>query len=86
VSHVSRAVEDLLRSGARTAVRYVSDRAVVRATHRHRPTRRARTVELVLTIGQPNAREREFIRRCRKAGEPLPVRKTQLRHWPKKRK
>lgn len=81
---LDRLVRTLLDSGARTATRYLGPREVMRLTHRHRPHKRARTVEFVLTLGQPNAREREFIELLRRAEEPFPV-KVQLRHWPKQK-
>lgn len=36
-------------------------------------------------MGAPNFAERRFIRLCFKAGEPLPVRKVQIKWWPKKK-
>lgn len=41
---------------------------VVRATRRHKPSKRDRTTEVVVTIGAPNYAEREHIRRCRRRG------------------
>jgi len=41
---------------------------------------------MVLTIGRPNYAEREFIKLCKKAGEPFPVKKMQLKFYPKKKK
>jgi hypothetical protein len=83
VNKIDKVVSALLGSSARSAVLFLDSKTVVRATHRHRPRKRARRVEFVLTIGQPNHREREFIRQCVRAGERMPVRKVQLRHWPK---
>ncbi len=71
------------------ATRYVSEKLIIRATKprlKHRKSQwqaKDTRSEFVLTIGQPNYREREFIRACKKAGEPLPVRKIQLRDFPK---
>lgn len=75
----SSALLALCSSGAYQATKYVSSREVARVTRRHRLSRRAKRVEFVVTLGQPNYQERAFIRRCRKAGEPLPVRKVQLK-------
>jgi len=36
-------------------------------------------VQIVVTIGAPNYAERAFIRKCRKTGEPFPVKKVQLK-------
>ena len=67
--------------GSRKATRYVSPMTVVKATARHRPRMRSRTVEIVVTIGRPNYAERAFIRQAKKAGEPFPVRKIQVKPW-----
>lgn len=83
-SSIARAVESLLESGAKRATVYLDANTVVTAARRHRPHKRARRTEIVLKLGQPNYAEREFIALCRKAGEPLPVRKVQLKFWPKK--
>lgn len=80
---VARVVEACLEMGARRATVYLAPTTIVRATHRHKPHSRERTTELVLTIGAPNARERSFIRSCKRAGEPFPVRKIQLQWYRK---
>ncbi len=69
----------------KSAVMYLTERHVVRLTRRHRTRLRARTSEYVLTTGAPNYLEREFVKAARRAGEPFPIGKVQLRHWPKKR-
>lgn len=69
--------------GVIQATKYLSPNLVARATRRrYGKHKRAsqRSLELVVNIGPPNYREREFIRRCQKAGEPFPVRKIQVRH------
>lgn len=77
--------ESTMGWGARMATYYISERLIVRATRRWRPDRREKRVECVVTYGNPNFVERRFIRLCKKAGEPLPVRKVQLKLWPKKK-
>lgn len=47
--------------------------------------RKGSKIEVVLTHGRPNYAQRQFIRRCQRAGEPFPVRKVQLR-FPVKRR
>lgn len=85
-----RLIESLKKSGAWVATKYVSPNEVIRATrkyYRAKPGRYkghfAKHLDLVLTHGKPNYREREFIRQCKKAGEPLPVKKIQLRYAPR---
>lgn len=86
-AHLAQAVEALLTTGAFKATKYVSAKHVVRATRRRyrgRIVERGK-IEIILTAGSPNYAEREFIKRCKRAGEPLPVRKVQLKYPPKRR-
>lgn len=71
---------------ARSATKYASEKIVIKATHRSRPRANATHVEIVLTVGTPNFRERAFLRACKKAGEQLPVVRCQLTRWPRKKK
>lgn len=82
---ISKAVESLLETGARQAVVYQHPNLVVKATRRHKPDKRARTTEIMLTIGAPNYECQQFIKRCLKAGEPFPVRKVQLKFYSTKK-
>lgn len=82
----TKAIEALLRSGARSATVYLSPTARVTATHIHKPDRRNRHTTIAVTYGALNWAGREFVKACKRAGEPLPVRKVQLRWWPKPRK
>lgn len=45
-----------------------------RKTHGRSPS-----VSVVVTMGRPNYRQRDFVKACLKAGEPFPVKKIQLR-------
>ena len=81
---IARAVESVLELGCRKATVYLNELTVVKATALHRPDKRERSVTTLVTVGKPNFLERRFIRVCRKSDEPLPVRKVQLKFWPKK--
>lgn len=81
----NKVVEGLLRSDDYQVTKFLSDREVIRATRRHKPSKRHTRIELVLTVGAPNYRERKFIKLCRRAGEPFPVKRLQFRRWPRKR-
>lgn len=70
---------------ARRATLYIDTKLVVSACRRHKFSRRALREEFVLKIGRPNYLERAFIQVCKKAGEPLPLRRVQLKFWPAKR-
>ncbi len=81
---VNRVVMALMEcESLKRAVIYLASDCIVRATRRS--PQRGRT-EIVLTIGRPNYAERKFIKTCQKAGEPFPVRKMQLKWYPKKRR
>lgn len=86
---VSRVVHDVIEYEAHTAVKYMSDRGVVKATQRiykynGKPDRNK--TEILLTIGKPNYSERKFIKLLKKAGEKFPVQGSVLKFPPKKRK
>jgi hypothetical protein len=80
-TEVGRVVEMvLLKIGVRKATRYMSPEYVVKATRRMYAGKlygKSRTIEIVVTIGKPNYEEREFIKKCKKVGEPFPVKGVQ---------
>lgn len=78
---ISKAVFGLLETDARKASLFLDEHTVVTATRRHRPDKRSKTTEVLLTMGKPNFRGREFVKACKKAGEPFPVKKLQLQFW-----
>ncbi len=83
---IDKVCKDLLEADARMAVKYISDRLIVRATRtlfRGKIDKRG-NFQITVTIGRPNYREREFIKLLKKAGEPFPVRNTILK-FPVKR-
>ena len=80
---ISKAVFGLLESGARKATVYLAPDVVVTATHQRKPDKRSKSQTIILTYGKPNYRGRLFVKACQKSGEPFPVRKLQLKFWPK---
>ena len=84
---VSSVVNAVTIGGAFTATKYISPKLIVRATRRwgrkHKAdlgtVNRSPSLDIVLTISRPNYLEREFIKAARKAGEPFPVKKIQLK-------
>lgn len=77
---VTQVIEAIMRSDAKRATKYLDARTIVRATRRHNGAN-----EFVLKLGTPNYAEREFIKSCRKAKEPFPVKKVLLQFYPKKK-
>jgi len=84
MSAIKDAVEVLLRTGAWKATKYISEKSMVRAvrTLTNKKILKYGNIGIVLTLGKPNYEEREFIKACKKAGEPLPVKKVQLKYPP----
>lgn len=64
------------------ATKYVAENVTVKATRKlygGKIDRRYKRTEIMLTIGPPNYAERQFIKTLKKAGEPFPVKKVQLK-------
>lgn len=79
-------IDTLLDSNAWRVTKYVSPKHVVRATRRRyrgHALRRRFPHEIVLSFASPNYRERQFIKACKRAGEPFPVKKLQVQFPPK---
>lgn len=78
---IASVVEAVLRTDAIRATKYLAHNQVVRATKRtFKFAKEPReNVEVLLTLGRPNYVEREFVKACKKAGEPFPVKKVQLK-------
>lgn len=78
-------IEALDGNGAYQAVKYIDEDMTAKATRRRYKCIKGgfdpRHFEVLLTVGKPNASEREFIKKCRKAREPFPIKKIQL-HFP----
>lgn len=76
---LAKIVELVLCDGAKKATRYYAENYTVKATLKGKPRKNERQREILLTIGRPNYAERDFISKCKKAGEPFPVRKVQIK-------
>lgn len=81
-----KVIDALVMNDVKSAVHYESSKLVVKATWRHKPKARNTREECVVTFGVPNYLERKFVKLLLKAGEPFPLKKVQLKAWPKKRK
>lgn len=74
--------EIILEGGAVRATKYLEENQVVTATLRRyggKPPRKGANLEILFKIGRPNYQEREFIKKCKKSGEPFPVKNIQLK-------
>ena len=86
-SFFGQVIEALLSNEAHQAVKYLSPYYVVQATrvsYRHGFSKRS--IDIRITAGRPNYLARRFIKACRKAGEPFPVKRVQLRFPVKRRR
>lgn len=64
------------------ATKFLDEKRIVRVsakTYNGKVAAKNQNLECVLTIGRPNYLERDFIKKCKKAGEPFPVKKVQLK-------
>ena len=86
-SRVADVVQALYTSEKRSAIKYLSPKFVIKATARGKHTwdKRNRGSSVIVTYGAPNYNERKFIKLLVSAGEPFPVRKIQLKDFPKSR-
>jgi hypothetical protein len=70
----------------RRATIFVSPKLTAKATRQRKYDRRAKAETFLVTVGVPNYLERAFIKLLKKAKEPFPVKKVQIKFWPKKKK
>lgn len=84
---VTKTVELLLRTEAKRTTKYLSPDLVIsaqRKTWNNKINKRDTRIEVILKIGKPNYLEAEFIKKCKKAGEPFPIKKIQIKDFPPK--
>lgn len=79
--HLGPLFQALDLSGAKRAIKILAADRVLTATRlgTRKTHGRSRSTSFVLTVGKPNYRVRAFIKQCQQAGEPIPVKKVQLR-------
>ena len=77
-----KVLESLIENKAIRATAYLSEKFVINMTLKrvkgNMPAKNQNS-EIVLVVGKPNYEQREFIKKCKKAGEKFPVKKIQLR-------
>lgn len=64
------------------AAKFLSEKLVVRATrprYNGKLPSKGSNLQVSLVIGRPNFAQKLFIKACKKAGEPFPVKKVQLK-------
>lgn len=73
------AVAQYILQGHKRAVKYLDADLTVKATRFGRYDKRDHQIVVVVTVGRPNYLERRFIKLAKKAGEPFPIKKIQIR-------
>ena len=69
----------LVGQRAKRATKFLSHHLTVKATHRGKWDARDGRNEILLTWGKPNWKEQRFLTKIQRAGEPLPVKKIQIK-------
>ena len=72
--------EDEYGNPVKRATKYLTPKMVVRAVYVGKPGKVRARHQVNVSIGSPNYRERQFIKECKKAGEPFPVKAIQLNY------
>ncbi len=88
-SEIGRVVNTVLEiKNVRQAVKYYSPTEVLCVTRKlfRGKIDRRDNIDLVVKIGKPNFEQRAFIKKCKKAGEPFPIKKIQIKYVPIKKK
>ena len=78
----SALAECILSGGAYKATKYINEKLTVKATRKRfkgKIPKNERRIEIMFTVGDPNYEERAFIKLLKKSGEPLPIKKIQVK-------
>lgn len=77
---ISKLVMLVLMDGVYRATKYLEPGYVIKSTRQGKLDKRSPAMTVLVTVGKPNYAERQFIKKCKLAGEPFPVKKIQLCH------
>jgi hypothetical protein len=84
IAHVSAAL--MSSKNCKSAVKYIDEKTIVRATWHNKPKANNRSETMVVTIGSPNYKEREFIKKCKKTNNSsFPKIPIQIKSYPIKK-
>jgi hypothetical protein len=78
-TQVGAVIRTLIAANARNAVYYVSPKETIRVTRQHPRNNPKGEGTFLVTVGRPNYAAREFIKQAKRAGEPFPIKKVQLK-------
>jgi hypothetical protein len=88
INAVNSVVSQLLKNECKRTTKFLSPNLVVaaqRIAYKNKIDKRG-NIDIRLKIGKPNYLERVFIKQCKKAGEPFPIKNVQLKFFPVKKK
>ena len=80
---IAQVTAALMVSDAKSAVKYLDAKTVVRATWHNKPNYKNTRETMIVTIGHPNYLEVKFIAKCALECVRLPIGPV-LKDWPKK--
>ena len=78
---ISQVASVILRYDIKRATKYLLPNYTVKATVQGNPDGRSRQRTILVTYGRPNYVEERFIKLAKKAGEPFPVKKVQMKNF-----
>lgn len=78
-SIIGQVAGSVIFTGIKKATKYISPKCVIKATFQGRRDSRNNHSTVIVTVGAPNYAERAFIKLAKKAGEPFPILKTQIK-------
>ena len=74
----------ILNLEAYKATKFIDEKTTLKATlkrfDKKMPRKNDSRIEILFTLGKPNYEERDFIKLCKRSGEPFPVKKIQLKY------
>ena len=79
---IAQVTAALMVSDAKSAVKYLDNKTVVRATWHDKPSDKNKRETMIVTIGHPNYKEAKFIAKCALECVRLPMHPV-LKNWPK---
>lgn len=90
-SAIEKVTQLILGGGIKTATKYLTPTLIVRAvisTYKvyGRIPKKGDNIEIRLTVGRPNVKERDFVKTFKSAKEPFPVRNVMIKLLPPKKK
>ena len=78
---ITQVANAIIRYDVKRATKYLLPNYTVKATVQGNPDGRCRQRTILVTYGRPNYLEEKFIKLAKKAGEPFPIKKVQMKNF-----